>query len=55
MQHYTLEEKLELTERVRLTKLAKDLLRREKKKLAREGTKISMAKLACEAIIYKYS
>ncbi len=52
--HYKLDEELDLSEKIRLTKLAKGLLRREKKKLAKQDIKISMAKLACEAIINQY-
>lgn len=53
--HYRIDEKLELTERLRTTKLVKKVLRREKKKLADQGIKISMAKLGAEAILEKYN
>ena len=46
---YTKEERLQLTEKIRINKLAKQILRREKKKQDK-----SMAKLACEAIINQY-
>jgi hypothetical protein len=46
---YTKEQRLLLTEKVRINKLAKQILREEKKKQNK-----SMSKLACEAIINQY-
>lgn len=46
---YNKEDNLELISKVRINKLARDLLKREKKKQNK-----SMAKLACEAIIKEY-
>lgn len=51
---YTDEEKLELTDKVHLTKLARQLLRKEQLRLKKFGRKISTAKIACNLIIEKY-
>lgn len=54
MTKYTREEKLNLTDQVALTKEVYTLLKNEKWRLIRKKEKMSMAKLACNAIIEKY-
>ena len=51
---YKTEEKLNLEKKVYLTKEVYNLLRDEKRRLAKIGTKMSMAKIACNIIIEKY-
>lgn len=52
---YTDEEELELTDRVSITKLAKELLEKEKKRLLKdEKRKLSRAKIVSNLIIEKY-
>ena len=54
MKLYQDEEKLELTERLWVTKDVKGILKKLKSDLRKQGRKVSMAKLVCNLIIEKY-
>jgi len=54
MTTYSQEEKLDLTDRVYITKIVKNLINKELKTLKKNGQKISAAKLVCNLIIEKY-
>lgn len=55
MKIYSDDEKLNLATEQAITPEVKELLRETKRKMAKSGRKISMAKLACNAIIEKYN
>jgi len=54
MELYKIEETLELTKRVHITKEVYRILHNEKLRRKKKDERISLAKLACNAIIEKY-
>ncbi len=50
---YKIEEKLNLEKKVYITKVVYNLLQKEKLRLRKIGTKVSLAKIACNIIIDK--
>lgn len=54
MDLYTDEQELLLTEKIRVTKEAKNLLKKAKYQYRKEKRKVSMSKLVCNLIIKEY-
>lgn len=54
MELYRDDEKLELTEKIKVTKEVHKLVRSTKQKLRKEGRRVSMSKIVCNLIIEKY-
>lgn len=54
MREYKDDEILLLTEKIKLTKEVKSLLRQAKRGYATQGRKVSMAKIVCNLIIKEY-
>lgn len=54
MKQYADEEELHATKLIKITKEVHELLRKERNRLRREGRRVSMSKLACNAIIQSY-
>lgn len=54
MNQYTDAEELKLTEKIRVTKEVKNLLKKAKFRYRKENRKVSMSKLVCNLIIKEY-
>lgn len=54
MRQYADEEELHATKLLKITKDVHELLRKERNRLRKEGRRVSMSKLACNAIITAY-
>jgi hypothetical protein len=52
---YSNEEQLDIAQRIGVTQEVYDLLREEKRRLAKIGQKQSMAKIVCNLVLEKYA